>query len=239
MFIENKYYRWYYNIIHRAKSRKETNGYFEKHHILPKSLGGDNSKDNLILLTAREHFICHILLIKITHGENKKKMTFASNRMLYGKNRYVPNSRIYEIIRKESSMLLKSINTGQIRSQDTCQKISIGRKGKGLGKQSQDHIDKRVSKIIGSKRSEDTKRKMSEDRKDKPQTQEHINKRQKLLIGKIRTEESIEKYKNCKTGGRNPNAKSVSINGIKYNTKKEACNFLNISLRELNKIIYP
>ena len=239
MFIENKYYFWYYNIIHKARSRIKTAGYFEKHHILPKSLGGGNSVDNLVLLTAREHFICHILLTKITSGKDKKKMIFASNRMLYGKNRYIPNSRIYETIRKESSILLKNINTGQIRSSDTCQKISIGRKGKGLGKQSEDHINKRVSKITGSKRSEDTKEKMSMDRKNKPQTQEHIDKRQKLLIGKIRTEESKEKYRKCKTGSKNPNAKSVSINGIYYDTKREACISLNITLRELNKITCP
>ena len=62
MYLENKYTRWYYAIIIAAQSqnRKKNNGvYYENHHILPKSLGGDNSKDNLVNLTAREHFICH------------------------------------------------------------------------------------------------------------------------------------------------------------------------------------
>ena len=44
-FLQNKYTIWYYNIISRAKSRdKNTNVYFEKHHIVPQSLGGNNSK---------------------------------------------------------------------------------------------------------------------------------------------------------------------------------------------------
>lgn len=41
IFIDNKYTYWYYNIVHRAKTRNIT-GYTEKHHIIPKSCGGDN-----------------------------------------------------------------------------------------------------------------------------------------------------------------------------------------------------
>lgn len=51
----------YYSIIEKAKNEdkdgKRSIGYFEKHHILPKSLGGTNDKENLVKLTAREHFI--------------------------------------------------------------------------------------------------------------------------------------------------------------------------------------
>jgi len=55
MFIENKYNTWYYNIINKSKNRLLT-GYKEKHHILPRCLGGKDNKDNLVELTAREHF---------------------------------------------------------------------------------------------------------------------------------------------------------------------------------------
>ena len=56
MYLQNKYTKCYYSIIDRAKSRdlpKEI--YTERHHILPKSLGGANGKDNLVKLTAKEH----------------------------------------------------------------------------------------------------------------------------------------------------------------------------------------
>ena len=56
MFLNNKYYVWYNSIISQAKSRpliKEN--YYEKHHIIPKSMGGDNNSNNLVFLTAREH----------------------------------------------------------------------------------------------------------------------------------------------------------------------------------------
>jgi cellobiose-specific phosphotransferase system component IIA len=64
IFIDNKYTRWYYNIVTNAKSRISI-GYTEKHHIIPKSCGGNNSKNNLVALTAREHFVCHLLLIRM------------------------------------------------------------------------------------------------------------------------------------------------------------------------------
>jgi 5-methylcytosine-specific restriction endonuclease McrA len=58
MYLQNKYTRWYYNIIQRAQQRN-ISGYTEKHHIIPRSFGGSNQKENLVALTAREHFVCH------------------------------------------------------------------------------------------------------------------------------------------------------------------------------------
>lgn len=57
------YSRIYDDIISRAKGRELT-GYKEKHHVYPKCLGGDDSPDNLVDLTAREHFICHLILAR-------------------------------------------------------------------------------------------------------------------------------------------------------------------------------
>lgn len=45
--------------LHREKNQGE---YFESHHIVPKCMGGTDDKENLILLTAREHFVAHWLL---------------------------------------------------------------------------------------------------------------------------------------------------------------------------------
>ena len=51
-----------------------TTEYVEKHHIIPKSMGGNNSNENIAILTAREHFVCHLLLTKMTTGNNNYKM---------------------------------------------------------------------------------------------------------------------------------------------------------------------
>ena len=61
IFIDNKYTRIYFNIVNNAKSRTNYTGYVEKHHIIPKSLGGTNKKSNLVELTAKEHYLCHRL----------------------------------------------------------------------------------------------------------------------------------------------------------------------------------
>jgi hypothetical protein len=103
MFISNKYTTWYYNIVNNANGRILPNGiYTESHHIIPKSLSGPNSKNNLVILTAKEHFICHLLLTKMVHQDCKKKMIYAFWRMANctGK-RYRPTARIYEIARQE------------------------------------------------------------------------------------------------------------------------------------------
>jgi hypothetical protein len=49
IFIDNKYTKWYYSIIQNAQVRNAV-GYKESHHILPKSLGGTNKKDNIVKL---------------------------------------------------------------------------------------------------------------------------------------------------------------------------------------------
>jgi hypothetical protein len=67
------YQRIYNQIVDRAKQeeRKKGNGtYYESHHILPKCLGGSNKKENLVLLTGREHFLVHWMLVRI-YPENK------------------------------------------------------------------------------------------------------------------------------------------------------------------------
>ena len=74
------YKNLYDKIINKAKSenRAKTNDiYYEKHHILPKSIGGDNSQENTVLLTAKEHFVCHHLLTKFSYGKDKYKMNYA------------------------------------------------------------------------------------------------------------------------------------------------------------------
>ena len=85
MYLTNKYTRWYYNIIQRAQTRT-ISGYTERHHIIPKSLGGSNDKANLVDLTAREHFVCHWLLPKMVEGIFKYKMWNAFSAMLYWHN---------------------------------------------------------------------------------------------------------------------------------------------------------
>ena len=58
-------YKKIYDMIIENRLKNKYNGYTEEHHIIPKSCGGSDNKNNLVSLSAREHFICHLLLTKI------------------------------------------------------------------------------------------------------------------------------------------------------------------------------
>ena len=93
MFIDNKYSRCYNRIIERRKNHL-LDVYVEKHHIIPKSMGGSNKKSNLVALSAREHFICHRLLVKMTIGKDKMKMSFALRNLINRENKYQQRYKI-------------------------------------------------------------------------------------------------------------------------------------------------
>lgn len=95
LFKNNKYTIWYHNIIRNATLRGKIDEYTERHHIIPKCFGGSNNSKNLVILTAREHFICHRLLIKMTSGVPRQKMCFAVNMMMNVKNKHQTNRDMY------------------------------------------------------------------------------------------------------------------------------------------------
>ena len=113
----NKYEHWYNSIIKNAQNR-HIDGYVEKHHIIPQSLGGSNELLNLVKLTAREHFICHWLLVKFQTGKNKAKMVYALNGMKRNGDctqRYETKitSRVYENLKKQFSIVHSATMTGR------------------------------------------------------------------------------------------------------------------------------
>jgi hypothetical protein len=109
IFIANRYTRIYFSIIEKARSRVLSNTeYKETHHIIPRSMGGGNSSDNLVELTAREHFICHKLLVRITEGESRGKMAFALV-LMSGKR----GSKIYDSTKKLLAERVSQLHTGK------------------------------------------------------------------------------------------------------------------------------
>ena len=69
-------YEEFINNILETRGRFECGAeYHERHHIIPKCMGGNNSKDNLIDLFAREHFVAHKLLAQ--ENPENDKLTYA------------------------------------------------------------------------------------------------------------------------------------------------------------------
>lgn len=127
--LTNKYSKWYFNIINTAKTRLIL-GYTETHHILPKSLGGSDTRDNLVRLTAKEHFVCHRLLPLFTEGEDRRKMLCAVWAMTWGdrrkSNKSACTAHQYEIGRKACAEAASMYR----HTEESKKKISVALTGK-------------------------------------------------------------------------------------------------------------
>jgi 5-methylcytosine-specific restriction endonuclease McrA len=186
MYLHNKYTTWYFNIINNAKSR-DPSGYSEKHHIIPKSLGGTNLAENLVNLTAREHFICHLLLTKMTSNKLRSKMVHAvwlmTNRRSKTQDRYIPNSRIYNIVREERNRILSK---------------NVGNK----------------NPMFGRKHTAETRARLKEAAKHKPKpSKELVEKRRNTLLSKNYTH-SIETRKKMQLAAKNREVGTCKFCGV-------------------------
>jgi len=129
----SKYQKWHDQIIERAKGRL-LDDHFERHHIIPRSFGGSDCDFNLVSLTYREHFLIHWLLVKITSGIQKKKMTYALLCMgtkRHSKNRII-SSWQYDIAKRAFADLKKDPSVKMSSLLDKHEKIlnEIGKLGK-------------------------------------------------------------------------------------------------------------
>lgn len=116
-FIQNKYFYLYLKIL----SKPDTTGYTEKHHILPKSMGGSDSKTNLIQITSRKHFLAHYLLTKCVKQKTPSWYSMVKAFSLMNSTpgntvRYI-NSKLYESNRKHMSHTMSVLQTSENNSQ--------------------------------------------------------------------------------------------------------------------------
>ena len=126
----------YDSLMSRARDRIIVD-YTERHHVIPKCLGGTDDNDNLVALTPEEHYLAHQLLVKLYpdhHG-----LAYAAVKMTAGRN----SNKLYGWLRR---------------------KYSDGKKGR---KNSPEHIAKVAAAHRGMKRSDNTRRKISEAKRGK------------------------------------------------------------------------
>ena len=73
----NRYLRRYMRIIQSAPRTRPEPCHHERHHIVPRSMGGTDHPDNLVYLTYREHYVCHVLLTRFVVKEHRRSAHFA------------------------------------------------------------------------------------------------------------------------------------------------------------------
>lgn len=179
MFLLNKYKRIYDSIIERAQTRITPEVYTERHHIIPKSMGGADDTENLVRLTAREHYIAHQCLVRCTRGNDRQKMVHAA--FLMSLRGYAKSGRLYESLRQEvaTSMSERRKNGNTIRKNYTMpnevrEKIRQTLKDKGVVPPSrkgttviftEEHRSHLSLAMAGKVRDESSRKKQSDSRK--------------------------------------------------------------------------
>ena len=99
------YSNHYSLLISRAKSRSLSE-YTERHHVIPQCVGGDNSENNLVSLTPEEHYLAHLLLVKI--HPTVYKLVYAANMMCLDSPSTPRNNKRYGWIRRRLSAAAKT-----------------------------------------------------------------------------------------------------------------------------------
>lgn len=100
------YQNIYNNIIQRGKTRILA-GYKEKHHIIPRCLGGTDDENNLVSLTPEEHYLCHLLLVKI--HPNNIRLVRAAMFMVSSNNNVQRNNKSYGWLKRQYSNSIKGL----------------------------------------------------------------------------------------------------------------------------------
>lgn len=83
--------------MHGTEDKPTDGGYYERHHILPKSLGGSDAPSNLVYVSGRVHFIAHWLLYKWHKNTAMATAFYGMCDLNRRPERFKPSSRKYEL----------------------------------------------------------------------------------------------------------------------------------------------
>lgn len=216
------YKKIYQSFIIDRKNKEDILKEYHIHHIIPKSFGGKNSKDNLIRLSYSDHLFAHSLLARIYAGV----MWSALFMMLNCKKKYTNKSyrNSYNSSKINHSIIMSNPKTNE-------HKENISKSLKGLFK-SESHKEKLRISSSGVAMQEETKQKISEKLKGRVFSNEHKQKIGEANKSRKQTDESKEKIRLSKIGKKlkdetrlkmsksSKNKRSVAIvypdNNIKY-----------------------
>jgi len=98
------YKKHYDLLIERARTRQLTS-YVERHHIVPRCMGGSDEQSNLVELTPEEHYVAHQLLVKI-YPENDS-LVYAANKMTVSSKTVKRNNKKYGWLKRRYQSVCK------------------------------------------------------------------------------------------------------------------------------------
>lgn len=157
--IQNQHHYNRYTRFIDSLRGQSVDGYAEVHHIVPRSLGGSDDADNLIQLTARQHYVAHWILSRALGGSAARAFFMMSNFGKYGK----VNSTTYAKAREDySEQVKKQMAKRPNKPAFTPEHREKLRQAKLGKKQSEQHILNAHKHRAGKPLSDETKRKISE-----------------------------------------------------------------------------
>lgn len=154
------YVAHYERLIARARGRV-LGGYRERHHVVPRCMGGTDDRHNLVDLTPEEHYVAHQLLVKIHPGV--KGLATAAVRMA----KQSVGRKAYGWLRRKhaeniSARMLGNKHTlGKALSAEHRAKVGAASRGRKLPPRSAEHAKKIAAKNIGRKLSPEHRAKLS------------------------------------------------------------------------------
>lgn len=211
------YKKIYTSLIEKRKIEPFYGEYFEKHHIIPRSLGGSDDESNLVCLSAREHYLAHALLVKIykdgSDEQNKMLWAFNGMRNLHRdyQERIVGNSHLYASLKgkyKHSEKTKEKMSAsamGHIVTDETRNKLSkkrkemyiagtlekmVGEKNPMYGKELTDEHKMKMSKALKGK-------KLNLSDEERERRSERFSGEKNPMYGKTMSEEHKEKIRSA------------------------------------------
>jgi hypothetical protein len=215
----------YNALVEKAKVRgldkSQYEGYFEIHHIIPRSMGGGNEDENLVMFTGREHFVAHMLLWRAFPEEVSlmRAAFLMSSRWraerLEGDAKAI-NSKTYEKLRLEYADAVSEQVSGEnnpfygkTHTEETRTKLKAWHaanpdfaRNNMLGKK---HSEEAIAKMSEYQRNrppmtEETKRKIGDFHRGKPKNPDAIEKTRQANIGRKKTDEERKKISDAQKG---------------------------------------
>lgn len=131
------YLKIYNALIYDATHNPKSDSYKEIHHIIPQCMAGDNSRENLIELTARQHYLAHWLLYKIYKTSSLVHAWHCMSRISAGQQNRTINSHLFQYCKLERKKYLSQQMSGsgnnfygKRHTTESRKKMSDSQKGK-------------------------------------------------------------------------------------------------------------